>query len=933
MSDFLDSMLTGVPANIAVKKISQSVSLTTPILYTSVETLEEIKYTLILDTPITKRDLQYLVKYLDNKISNYQILYALQIQLSEKDLSKTIWSQYVQYKWDYKKYIPAWSKVLSFGKTLFSLIESKDLDCSLVADEDSETNDKKKDKFPLINGFYDTILWKTSFFHPELKCQIFPVDECEKFIDSTTGLFKDSFEYWFLGKQITLMKSFHLEPHELAVIKTVIVDDPNAFLKEHNNTKELIGYDLETRHFDPWNKDTCISCITIAFESDPYTGYYLRYEDVNLFVLSNFLKNRPLVGTNLKFDGRFSNYVAKVPLSNFNIVGDSSLLQHLCNEMMRSGLKSGAWLWTEFGGYDKELDEYIKKHKEIKKDYSKIPEEIRAPYASKDPCVSLLQHKALMQYMRELDALLNSDNKYGYSLEWMYKELMIPTVNMFLDIEMTGMTIDEDILKAQSLKIQNEISILEDKIYSSLKEDKATFKITSPAQLGFKLEAMGWPIVDRGDKNVPSTGETQLLEWEKKGYTLAKDILKYREITKMLGTYIGVEKDKTGMYKWIRNDGKVHSIYGTFTALSLRHTSKEPNGQNWVSHGEKAKIVRSFITPYNDPNMAFLSSDYSGLQLRLACILSKDEQMTQAFKHEGGDIHLRTAFNVMIKYMTDIKTIEEAKKVRKGNDDQASFIDDLRFKAKAINFGMIFGAQASTLMSEAIKPNWKEADLNKYIKANNLEQEVKEHYVKILKEEYKFIYLSTKKDDNMLNAKYYTVAVDVREKFFEAYSGLATWIEVTRNKAVKNGYVQSVYGSIRRLPYLMIHGKGKSINYGYYSNLLNVALNSPVQTMESVVMNRSLCIIWKRIKDEKRKDKIFGQIHDAQEYYLHYTMDSDWREFIKYIHEINQRDYPEYEGIPLECESNLADFYGKKQLWDQGDKISLKDLTTPVLTK
>lgn len=242
-----------------------------------------------------------------------------------------------------------------------------------------------------------------------------------------------------------------------------------------------------------------------------------------------------------------------------------------------------------------------------------------------------------------------------------------------------------------------------------------------------------------------------------------------------------------------------------------------------------------------------------------------------------------------------------------------------------INFGLLFGAQSSTLMNEAIKPNWNEVDANKYISANKLSKTVREHYKKIASGEYKFIRKQNPQED-MLNAKYFAIANDVREKFFTSYVGLANWIESTRELAKKKGYVTSIYGAIRRLPYLTIYGEKYDVNKSLYSNYLNIALNSPIQNMEAIIMNRGLLSIYKEIVERKLEDKIFGQIHDAQEYYISYNDNIGWVEFIKMVHEKNEDVYPEYEGIPLEVESNIADFWGKGELWDMGKKLNTKDI-------
>jgi DNA polymerase I-like protein with 3'-5' exonuclease and polymerase domains len=531
---------------------------------------------------------------------------------------------------------------------------------------------------------------------------------------------------------------------------------------------------------------------------------------------------------------------------------------------------------------------------------------------------------------------------------------------MFSDIELEGMTIDKKILKEKSIEIKTQIYSLEsdillelgetresinlesnlfddfEKLESGLiegsditdwgtigirgsKEINKSFKLGSSDQLGKKLEILGWDIKSRNIKGLPNTGVDQLTEWAKQGRTLATKLLKYRELCKMLSTYIGIEEKKSGMYKWIRDDGKIHSLYNNFGALSWRHTSSQPNGQNWVSHGEKAEVIRSFITPKNNPLYGFSSTDFSGLQLRLIGMVSNDSEMVTTFKVKGGDLHIRTAFNIFLKYLMGIETLEDAVELKEIKDDTGKLIKDYRFKSKSANFGFVFGASALTALTTTIKPNWSKDDALKYVIANGLESEANNYYQRIISGKIKQLQKSQDKDENYTTSLYCAVANDVRTKFFETYTGLADWIDLTREEAKLKGYVQSVYGSIRRLPYLLINHEDADINRGYFHGLLNVCLNSPIQTMESIIMNRSLLIIWRWIKDNKLEHKIFGQIHDAMEFF---SLLTDKQALINKIHEVCETDYPEYKGLLLEVESNISDYYGKNELWDMGKNIA-----------
>jgi len=248
---------------------------------------------------------------------------------------------------------------------------------------------------------------------------------------------------------------------------------------------------------------------------------------------------------------------------------------------------------------------------------------------------------------------------------------------------------------------------------------------------------------------------------------------------------------------------------------------------------------------------------------------------------------------------------------------------------QCVNFGALFGASASTLMTETIKPNWKENDLDKYIKANKLEDQLEENLENIENEKYRFIEFGTQ-EENLINAKMFTVANDVRTKFFIAYEGLSKWIEKTRIIAKKQGYIVSVYGAIRRLPYLTFNPPDGTVDKGKYHNLLNVCLNTGIQNMEAVVVNRSILEIWRETKRRKMSTTFFGQIHDAMEMYPRIE-NEEWREFTKIFFEKCTQMYPEYNGIPLDVEVNVSDYHKKNELWDMGRKIDYNKVGTFVL--
>jgi DNA polymerase-1 len=905
MLDFME----GISETIDMKKdVNKKISFD-PLLYKKGTTPT---YTFILDKLISKDQVKLLSKIIDNRLGqiDYQILFGLTVDLDD-DEKGAIWRNYATFAIDYKSYIPEWSKIISFGSILFSITKSNDLDGSKIKD-DEEKEDKKK--VSIIQGFYDTLTKHTYFFDPITKCYVFPVDSWTTLFKTgraERSSFRDCFEYWFMKEQFSNAKKLKVEKTKIKECKKVMVDSPNDFLSEYIGKEMTIGLDLETELTDPWHKDGFVICMTLSF--DGKTGYYLRWPDIDLKMLTEFLKGKKLVGTNIKFDAKWLVLHGKVPVRDIQIIGDTMNLQHVFNELQRKGLKAGAWLYTMLGGYDKELDTYIEKHKECKGHYSKIPEDVLFPYACIDPCMSLTIHNILIEKIRELDSLYckKIKEKFGYGLEWAYNNIIVPAINMYTEAELNGMGINIEKLREQGQLLKQEIWTLENEILLELGETRDTLNLSSGEQLGKKIATLGWKIRRKAEKGYPNVDHEALDRWVKEGHPLAKQILILKEKQKLFSTYIGDEKEGSGKWEHIKSDNKIHSTYAVMLAKSWRGKSYNPNLQNEPSRGKKAEIARSTYTPLNDPNYVFLTGDYSGLQLRLACIESKDEVMIKAFLHEGGDLHLLTAYNVFLKRKM---TFEEAKAKLKAGDNEVIYY---RKKSKGINFGLLFGASAFTVATKSIAPEWTIEECKDYIKENNLNHIVEKLYEDLTnkgKNASKFDAV-----DNMNQCYYWAVATDIREKFFETYKGLEKWIKGTQDVACSRGYTQNYYGTIRRLPYLLY--KGMEDDKSRFANYKNIAVNSPIQGEESVIVNRWLINILNYIKENNLKSKILGQIHDAGEKAIH----KENFDIIPKVKEFGELDYPEYDGIPLEIEMNLADYYGHGELWDMGCSVEVID--------
>jgi len=208
-----------------------------PILFSSNSEICDIYF--LLDNIIPNKVLNDLKNFMKSSFPyiNYKVLTCFPFKLSEKDFKKNIIDLYLYEKIDLHSYIPDWSKVITVGRAIHS-ISGSDLN---------------------IEGFYDTILWKTSFFAPEIKSQIFPIPH----IYSWLG--KDTFENFFTLKQIKIASDYKLQKIRLPQPKLTLVENPNEHLEQWKSYNGVTAWDLETKTLDPWDPEGKVICLTCAY--------------------------------------------------------------------------------------------------------------------------------------------------------------------------------------------------------------------------------------------------------------------------------------------------------------------------------------------------------------------------------------------------------------------------------------------------------------------------------------------------------------------------------------------------------------------------------------------------------------------------------------------------------------------------------------------
>ena len=241
----------------------------------------------------------------------------------------------------------------------------------------------------------------------------------------------------------------------------------------------------------------------------------------------------------------------------------------------------------------------------------------------------------------------------------LFDEIEMPLVKVLATMELNGIKCDKKILDEQSEEIKKDISKLESEIYELAGME---FNIASPKQLGEvlfeKLELKGGKKTKTG---AYQTGEDVLVKL-KDEHPIIDKILDYRRLSKLNSTYL------EGLTKFIKSDGKIHTIYKQTLTRTGRLSSVDPNLQNIPTRDEQGKLIRKAFVP---SNKEFLSCDYSQIELRVLAHISQDKELIKAFV-DGVDIHSSVAANIYNKDISEITKNE-------------------RRSAKAVIFGIVYG--------------------------------------------------------------------------------------------------------------------------------------------------------------------------------------------------------------------------------------------------
>jgi DNA polymerase-1 len=285
--------------------------------------------------------------------------------------------------------------------------------------------------------------------------------------------------------------------------------------------------------------------------------------------------------------------------------------------------------------------------------FDEVALETAAEYAAEDADITLRLHQALYPQVAA-----------EKTLDYVYRDIEVPTSRVLRKMERTGVLIDAEKLRAQSSEIATRLIQLESEAYVLAGGE---FNLGSPKQIGqIFFEKLELPVVKKTPSGAPSTDE-EVLQKLAEDYPLPKILLEHRGLSKLKSTYT----DKLPRMVNAQT-GRVHTNYAQAVAVTGRLASNDPNLQNIpVRTGEGRRIREAFIAP---PGHKLVSADYSQIELRIMAHISGDESLLRAFS-QGEDIHRATAAEIF-----SVTPLEVS--------------NDQRRVAKVINFGLIYGMSA-----------------------------------------------------------------------------------------------------------------------------------------------------------------------------------------------------------------------------------------------
>ncbi len=512
------------------------------------------------------------------------------------------------------------------------------------------------------------------------------------------------------------------------------------------------------------------------------------------------------IGQNIKYDIRILNKygvsfksIADTMLISYSI--DNGILKHNLDDLSFNHLNHTTIKYKDLVGTGKN---------EITFDKVQIDEAVK--YAAEDSFLTLKLFNKL--YPRLIKEKAN----------FVYKNIDLPLVDVLSKIERNGIEVNKNFLTNLSNEFEQESKKLEIKIF---KLSKKEFNIGSPKQLG---EILFENLKIHGGKKTKSgsysTDSSTLNDLAIEGYDIAKLVLDWRELTKLKSTYTDA------LFRITDEKSRVHTSFGLANTLTGRLSSTDPNLQNIPIRTENGKKIRSAFISKNGNNL--VSFDYSQIELRLAAEISKDENFIKAFNNNE-DIHASTA-----------------KEIFSLKDNEIN--NDYRRKAKAINFGILYGISPYGLAKQLAITN--------------------------------------------------TEAKEYINEYFIKYPNIKKYMDNQIDFAKTNNFVQTIFK--RKINIKGISDK----NFAVRGFAERQAINAPIQGSAADIIKLAMIKIHNEIEAESIDAKMLLQVHDELIFEVENKKRQDLIAQVKKIMETVHLNYKNF-SVPLTVDYGFGDNWGQ----------------------
>ncbi len=557
-------------------------------------------------------------------------------------------------------------------------------------------------------------------------------------------------------------KTIHNSPHTYhAVVGEIAIRELLDTLLQQKE----ICFDTETTGIDPND----IEIVGMSFSCCPGEAWYVPCPSDQAAATKIVQAFLPLfdqpsitwIGQNLKYDWlvlKWYGVTPKGPLFD-------TMLAHYVIEP--DGKRSMDILSAQYLGYEPvHIEELIGKKGKNQGNMRDVALEKIKDYAAEDADITLQLKHTFFPLLKKKD------------VEKVFYEVENPLVNVLTDMEFEGIRVDVEFLREYSKELDKEARISEQNVYD---QAGVKFNLASPRQLGEVLfeKLQLDPKAKKTKTGQYATGEDVLQKLANK-HKIVHDILAFRELTKLRSTYVDALPLMIN-----RKTGRVHTSYAQAVAVTGRLSSNNPNLQNIPIRTERGREIRKAFIPRNE-EYVLLSADYSQIELRIVAAISADPNMCEAFRL-GKDIHTATAAKVF-------------------NVEESAVTKEMRYKAKSVNFGIIYGQGAFGL-------------------ADNL---------------------------GISRAE----AKDIIDNYKKQFANIQKYMDDTINFARENGYVQTLMGRKRWLKDI------NSANFTIRGFAERNAINSPIQGTAADMIKLAMIRIHEEFKQNGFRSKMLLQVHD-----------------------------------------------------------------------